>query len=119
MAMFYTGRTAPHGSHVETEIVGTKGILRINPVPKKDRINIYNKDGVLSECSENYLDRFHEAFVNEMQEFVNCIDEGRKPEMTAYDSRMVSEISNTAYDAYLSKELINLLVLYFNFSKTF
>lgn len=108
MAMFYTGRTAPHGSHVETEIVGTDGILRINPVPKKDKIIIYNEDGVLSQCSENYLDRFHEAFVNEMQEFINCIDQNRKPEMTAYDSRMVSEISNIAYEAYRSGKLITL-----------
>ena len=108
MAMFYTGRTAPHGSHIETEIVGTEGILRISPVPRKDRINIYNKDGVLSECMDDYISRFGEAFKIEIQEFINCIEEGRKPEMTAYDSRMVCETANKAYEAYVCGELVKM-----------
>ena len=108
MAMLYTGRTAPHGSHVESEIVGTEGILRINPAASKDKINIYNRDGVLSESAENYYERFKEAFVNEMQEFINCIEQKRKPEITAYDSRMACETANNVYEAYRTQKLIKL-----------
>ena len=108
MGMFYTGRTAPHGSHIETEIVGTEGILRISPVPRKNSIDIYNKEGVLVECMNDYISRFGEAFALEMKEFINCIDNGTKPEITAYDARKVSEIANKAYEAYVSGELIKM-----------
>lgn len=108
MAMFYTGRTAPHGSHVESEIVGTEGILRINPIPRKHMIDVYNKDGVLSECMHDYISRFREAFVLEIQEFINCIEEGRKPEASVYDSRMVCEIANNAYTAYVTGKLVTM-----------
>ena len=108
MALFYTGRTAPHGSHIETEIVGTEGILRINDVPRKDRISIYNNDGVLVECASDYLERFESAFIAEISEFVYCIAENRKPKMTAYDSRMVTEISLAAYESYMSKAVVQL-----------
>ena len=106
MGMFYTGRTAPHGSHIETEIVGTEGILRINPVPRRNSINIYNKHGVVVECVSDYISRFGQAFAMEMNEFITCIDEGRKPEISAYDGRRASEIANKAYDAYISGDII-------------
>lgn len=35
MVFLFAGRTAPHGYNVETEIIGTKGILRIGSVPQK------------------------------------------------------------------------------------
>lgn len=31
----HVGRTASHGYHVETEIIGTEGTLRISPIPEK------------------------------------------------------------------------------------
>lgn len=108
MALFYTGRTAPHGSHVETEIIGTEGMLRINDIPRKDRITIYNNDGVLVQCAGDYLERFESAFILEITEFVSCISEKREPPMTAYDSRMVTEISLAAYQSYMSKAVVKL-----------
>ena len=108
MAMFYTGRTAPHGSHVESEIVGTEGIIRINPIPRKDRLDLYTNHGVIHECASDFIVRFQDAFAREIQEFCNCIEMGRKPEMTAYDAYRVSLIANAAYEAYISKELVTL-----------
>ena len=35
MALLVAGRNATHGYHVETEIMGTKGILRVAQVPEK------------------------------------------------------------------------------------
>lgn len=34
-ALLVAGRTASHGYHVETEIIGTKGMLRIAASPEK------------------------------------------------------------------------------------
>lgn len=108
MAFLFAGRTAPHGYNVETEIIGTRGILRIASVPQKNLVEILDTHGVRRECSENFLERFDTAYVNEVQEFVNCIVQGRKPEVTVYDGTRVSEIAYTCKSSFESGELIRL-----------
>jgi myo-inositol 2-dehydrogenase/D-chiro-inositol 1-dehydrogenase len=93
MAFLFAGRTAPHGYNVETEIIGTKGILRIASVPQKNLVEILDAHGVRKECSENFLERFDSAYLREMQEFVDCILEGRKPEVSVHDGTRVTEIA--------------------------
>jgi len=106
MVFLFAGRTAPHGYNVETEIIGTKGILRVASVPQKNLVEILDACGVRRECSENFLERFDTAYVNEVQEFVDCIVGGRKPEVTVYDGTRVSEIAYTCKAAFESGEPI-------------
>jgi myo-inositol 2-dehydrogenase/D-chiro-inositol 1-dehydrogenase len=105
MVFLFAGRTAPHGYNVETEIIGTRGILRIASIPQKNMVEILDSGGVRRECSQNFLERFDTAYVNEVQEFVDCIRYGRKPEVTVYDGTRVSEIAYTCKAAFESGEL--------------
>lgn len=105
MVFLFAGRTAPHGYNVETEIIGTKGILRIASVPQKNLVEILDSHGVRRECSENFLERFGDAYVNEVQEFVDCVRMGRKPEVTVYDGTRVSEIAYACKGVFESGEL--------------
>ncbi|MDR3335999.1 MAG: inositol 2-dehydrogenase [Treponema sp.] len=100
MVFLFAGRTAPHGYNVETEIIGAKGILRIASVPQKNLVEVLDEHGVRKECSENFLERFDTAYVNEVQEFVNCITTGRKPAVTVYDGKRVSEIAYVCKSAF-------------------
>ncbi len=100
MVFLFAGRTAPHGYNVETEIIGTKGILRIASVPQKNLVEVLDNSGVRRECSENFLERFESSYVNEMQEFVDCILEGRKPKVTVYDGTKVSEIAYRCKESF-------------------
>ena len=93
MAFLFAGRTAPHGYNVETEIIGTKGILRIATVPQKNMVEILDEHGVRKECSQDFLERFGDAYLNEMNEFVSCINEGRKPEVTVYDGTKCTDVA--------------------------
>ena len=106
MVFLFAGRTAPHGYNVETEIIGTKGILRIASVPQKNHVEILDKYGVRRECSENFLERFKDSYVNEVQEFVNCINEGRKPAVTAHDGTRVSEIAYRCKESFETGEML-------------
>ncbi|MDR1505747.1 MAG: inositol 2-dehydrogenase [Treponema sp.] len=106
MVFLFAGRTAPHGYNVETEIIGTKGILRIASVPQKNLVEVLDAHGVRRECSENFLERFDTAYVNEVQEFVNCIVEGRRPAVSVYDGTRVSQIAYTCKSAFESGELL-------------
>ena len=42
VAFLHVGRTAPHGYHTETEIVGTEAHIRVAGVPWKDRVMVYD-----------------------------------------------------------------------------
>ena len=106
MVFLFAGRTAPHGYNVETEIIGTKGILRIANVPQKNLVEVLDSHGVRKECSQNFLERFDAAYVNELREFVNCIISGKKPSVSVYDGTRVSEIAYACKAAFEKGELL-------------
>jgi myo-inositol 2-dehydrogenase/D-chiro-inositol 1-dehydrogenase len=106
MVFLFAGRTSPFGYNVQTEIIGTKGILRIGAVPQKNLVEVLDEHGVRKECSENFLERFEESYVTEMQEFVNCVTEGRKPEVTVEDGTRCTEIAFTCKRAFETGELV-------------
>lgn len=108
VALFDSGRIAPHGSHVETEIQGTEGMLRIAVVPEKNRVLIYDHTGAVQECTEDFLERWQEAFLNEMTEFISCVSEGRKPEVTVYDGTKCTEVCYAATDALHTGKTVEL-----------
>jgi myo-inositol 2-dehydrogenase/D-chiro-inositol 1-dehydrogenase len=106
MVFLFAGRTAPHGYNVETEIIGTKGILRIAAIPQKNLVEVLDQYGVRRECSENFLERFSAAYLKEVQEFVNCIITGQKPTVSVYDGTRVSEIAYTCKAAFEQGTLV-------------
>ncbi len=108
MAMLYVGRTAPHGYHVETEIVGTKATLRVSSVPQKNLVTIFDQNGAVQECVSGFIERFDQSYLNEVQEFVNCILEGRRPEVTVYDGTLSTKVAYAATEAFRRNELITI-----------
>ncbi|MEN2665969.1 inositol 2-dehydrogenase [Listeria aquatica] len=93
MAILVSGRNANHGYHVETEIMGTKGMLRVAQEPEKNLVTIFDDKGVRRPCSEHFPERFKQAFINELTEFARCIREGDKPDVTANDGLESTKIA--------------------------
>lgn len=104
-AFFYSGRTTPHGSHVETEIVGTEGIIRICDEPRRDKIKAFTRDGIVEKCYDLYLERWAEAYYLEMQAFIDAVQNGTKPEITAHDGTMATMMGITVQRSYVTGEL--------------
>lgn len=100
MGMIHVGRTAPHGYHVETEIVGTEGSIRISAVPEKNQARIYGPGGVLTECVGSFPERFEEAYLLEMEEFVDCVCRGRKPGVSVYDGTKSTAVGYATTEAW-------------------
>ncbi|MDO4286661.1 MAG: Gfo/Idh/MocA family oxidoreductase [Eubacteriales bacterium] len=99
-AYIQVGRTATC-SHVETEIVGTKGTIRVNSVPRKNYVSMFTNDGYLEACQADFLSRWRDAFEAEINDFVDCICTGRKPETTAHDGTMGLKFCLQLHQAYL------------------
>jgi len=108
MAFFYAGRTAPHGYNVETEIIGTVSTLRIGSVPQKNLVEIMDPDGIRKVCSQSFSERFEDAFLSEMQEFVDCVIENRRPEVSVEDGVASSRIAAMATESFKTNQLITL-----------
>lgn len=108
MALLHAGRTAPHGYHIETEIVGTKGTLKIGTIPQKNLVTILNEHGAVKECVSGFPERFAEAYLIEKQEFINCILENKKPAVTVYDGTKSTEIAYIATESFRENKLMTL-----------
>ncbi|MGN1030528.1 MAG: Gfo/Idh/MocA family oxidoreductase [Butyricicoccaceae bacterium] len=87
--------------HVEAEIVGTKGTIRINSVPRKNCISQFTPEGYVEQCQEGFMDRWSDAFYLEIADFTSCIAEGRRPEITAGDGTAGLAFAQMLHQAYL------------------
>ena len=96
MGLFYVGRTSTHGYHIETEIIGTEGSIKVGSLQEQNVVTLFNEAGALKEYNGWFIERYEEAFLREKQEFVNCILENRKPEVTVYDGTRATEICHAA-----------------------
>lgn len=108
VAILHAGRTAPNGYQVETEIIGTEATLRISAVPNRDRIEIYNGQGVLVECVQGFQERFAQAFLMEKEDFFSCIIESKKSKCGAKDGTRTTRVAFAATQAYRTREIVKL-----------
>ena len=108
MGFLFAGRTAAHGYQVETEIIGTKGSLRVGAIPQQNLVEILDGHGVRRLCSQNFLERFEQAYVSELRAFVQCIHEKRPSEVTAHDGLRATEIALAAHQSFREGRMISL-----------
>ena len=108
MAFFFAGRAAAHGSHVETEIVGTRGTLRIAGVPASSMVEVMSEHGVCHECYQDFVTRWHDAYITEMEEFCDCVANGRQGSPNVYDGTASTNIAFRCKESFLKNELLTM-----------
>ena len=106
MGFMFTNRTHGAGCNVETEIIGTHGTLRIANIGRKNMLQIVDGSGAREEYYPDFLSRWHQAYVNEIKEFVACINEGRKPGVTVYDGTKVSQAAYRCKESFETGKLL-------------
>ncbi|MFV0529448.1 MAG: Gfo/Idh/MocA family oxidoreductase [Lachnospiraceae bacterium] len=106
MGQLHVGRAAVHGYHIETEIIGTEGSIRVSPVPSKNLAILYDKTGVVQECVRNFPERFNEAYVIELQSFCDCVINKTTPGVTVYDGTKATQICYACKASIENHELI-------------
>lgn len=106
MAFLFAGRAAAHGCNVETEIIGTKGTLRIGSVGADSMLEVLNEHGVCRECYPDFMSRWHEAYIAEMDEFVSCILENRRPDVTVHDGTVASETAFRCKESFETGKML-------------
>ncbi|NIZ41285.1 inositol 2-dehydrogenase (plasmid) [Entomospira entomophila] len=108
MALIVAGRNALHGYHIETEIMGTKGMIRVAQTPDKNLVTVMNEHGVIRPCSQHFSERFHDAFIQEAREFIRCIQASERPQVTAKDGLQATAVALACQQSYEENRLINI-----------
>lgn len=106
LGQFETSRNCPYGYHVETEIYGSEGCIRIGTFPVKDRVTYMNAGGVKRECVEWFFEYWESTFRDEMQHFVDCILEQKKPLVGLEDGYRAVEWAHAATEAVRNKRVV-------------
>ena len=108
MAFFYAGRAAAHGSHVETEIVGTRGTLRIAGIPCDSMVEVMSQHGVCRECYQDFVTRWHDAYIKEMEVFCDCVENKKQATPGVIDGTMSTKIAFRCKESFLTGKMLPL-----------
>jgi myo-inositol 2-dehydrogenase/D-chiro-inositol 1-dehydrogenase len=106
IGQFETSRNCSYGYHVETEMYGTDGCIRIGTFPVKDRVTYMNKSGVTNVCAEWFYEFWEPTFLAEMQHFVDCVRERKQPLVGLEDGYRAVEWAHAATDAVRDKRIV-------------
>lgn len=107
MAYIQVGRSH-NSTHVHSEIIGTKGTIRINHVPNHSRLEIFNGNGVVQPCETTFLERWSESYIREIENFVQCIQGEKQPEISVYDGAKSLRMSDMMQKAYVEDRVVRL-----------
>lgn len=88
-------RNAVYGYDIRTEILGSEGGLMIGKMQMTDTL-ILTRQGVLHDTVPYFMERFGNAYAEEIRSFVSCILEDREPPVTGLDARAATAIGVAA-----------------------
>jgi myo-inositol 2-dehydrogenase/D-chiro-inositol 1-dehydrogenase len=108
VATLYASRTFAHGHESMTEIVGTAGRLTVGANPRLNRVEISDAHGVRNECTPTFYERFEEAFLRELTEFVDIVREDRTPPLTLADATEATRIGIALTESLRSRRPVDL-----------
>lgn len=86
IASLYCSRMMSAGQEDTTEIICTKGSLRVNMEGRKNHVEIHDSMGARRELPQHYYERFREAFVTEAREFTACCLDNKPPPISLQNS---------------------------------
>jgi predicted dehydrogenase len=88
-------RQSRYGYDIYTEVVGSKGTLRIGYL-RQTAITILSGSGVVHDVVDQFLVRFKEAYLNELRDFVGAVRTNSPPRVTGEDARRALAVALAA-----------------------
>ncbi len=107
MALLGASRVSSFGHNTFTEIMATHGNLKIGYPPFKNRVEISDQYGIRHECLETFFERFQEAFLIQIQDFVDHVLEGKQPDLTIENATKATLVAAALTKSFKEKKLIN------------
>lgn len=98
-----------YGYDARMEILGTEGVMTIGELRSEAVTLCTKKDGVIQSTFPSWQERFKEAYVAEVQHFVECILEDKEPLVTGLDGKKTLEAILAVKESISTGQPVNLL----------
>lgn len=108
MGFLETSRNSTYGYHVEYEVFGTKGSLRMGTTPNRDRVVSMNYNGVTTECVKWFFEFWEPTFKAELQDFTDCIQNKTQPKAGLMDGYKAVQWAFAAKEAVDKRTIVNM-----------
>ena len=100
-------RSCGYGYDIRTEVIGTKATLQVGYI-RQTQLRIMTQSGIAHDAVTHWLDRFEDAYLLELRDFVATMLSDRQPKVTGKDGRAALAISLAAERSYREKRPIRL-----------
>ncbi len=108
IGQFETSRSCPYGYHVESELYGSEGSLRIGLLPERDRLVSLDRGGAALPYPSGFFEHWEPTFREEIRDFVACIREDRAPVAGLEDGFRAAEWALAATEAVRHRKVVQL-----------
>lgn len=99
LAAIDNSRRSVYGYDVRVEVFGTEGAVMVGNVAPSTAVHL-TPAGVTGQTPLHwFVERFEQAYVNELRDFVACIQENRAPSVTGADGRVPLLLAQAAMQA--------------------
>jgi predicted dehydrogenase len=86
LALIDNTRSAGYGFECAAEVMGTRATLRIGTNGRAPDLERLTGEGRLSPLPGDHIERHRAAYLEEMRQFVRCLEEGRPPRVGGEDA---------------------------------
>lgn len=100
-------RNAFYGYDIRGEIIGSEGSILIGSLRYHD-IQILTKRGNTHDIVPAFPERFKDAYLNEMDHFIGCLRNNKKPSVSEIDGKIALEIALSAKKSFETEKKISL-----------
>jgi len=98
MGTLFVSRTTRYGHDLRVEVIGDEGAVQIGTM-RQTPLRLLDRQGVHHDMPRTTPDRLGEAFVTELQAFVDCVANDTAPPVTGHDSRATIAVGIAATQA--------------------
>jgi predicted dehydrogenase len=88
-------RNGVYGYDIRTEILGTEGTLKIGYL-RETPILVMTKDGITHDTVPYFTERFEQAYITQLQDFVDNVSKSKPPSVTCADGVAALQASAAA-----------------------
>jgi len=100
-------RNAVYGYDIRAELLGTKGTLKIGYL-RETPLLVLTKEGVTHDVVPHFMERFGDAYLAQIQNFIDNVINGKEPGVTGNDGIKALQISLAATQSYKENRPIEL-----------
>ena len=100
-------RNGVYGYDIRTEILGTAGTLKIGYL-RETPLYVMTREGITHDTVPYFPERFEQAYVSQLQDFVNTVLQEKKPSVTCADGVAALNLSVAATQSYKEGRPVNI-----------